>query len=421
MVSKSRKNAIPNKKVHFKDDVRFAAKQDMPVRSVRTKEQSKDYTSYQPLKKWHPSVYRVPRASDVSFGQIIDASVIKRTGAGYARKAILFEDWLDKYATNGGWVPKYDDLRQHKDLIWWINIVGTYLTDRFNDTHNIGNTLAAHLDALLHHWGLKYNLFLKRKDFAFLNKFVRGCNALAQDKYGKRVNVPKYAIVNRQLKAILGATRCKDLKIAFLLQQRFVLRAEHYTYTHPNKKPVVIGDVRFYPGIANPAQATVITRFDKNHRTFSYCERTCMCTCNIEWKCVVHALADHILPRLHVPWEPLIMHNNRLIRYDYVLSGLKAVVRGLGLDPTHYGTHSFRAGGATELHCEGRDPFAIQRFGHWKSLDSALGYIRPWNADLHLYVKNWDLYCQERRQQNPYGNPSLNVMIMPKGYKKSTC
>ena len=263
-------------------------------------------------------------------------------------------------------------------------------------------------------------MFLKRAHFPFLNKFVKGCNLIAQSKFGKKVNVPKFAIVNPQLEAMLKIAKNRNVRMAMLFQHRFVLRAEHYCYTHEDKQWLRVKNILFYPDIQQPTQVTIYTTQDKNHQFSTHNQRTCVCTCKTEWSCVVHELANYLLPRWIYKTRAVIQVDYKVIKYDFMLSAIKAIIKELKLDPTNYGTHSFRAGGATELHCEGHDVVHIQQFGHWKSLDSANGYIRPWNADLYQFVKNWELYCQKRRAQNPYGLGVKNVLITRKIHRNAT-
>ena len=54
---------------------------------------------------------------------------------------------------------------------------------------------------------------------------------------------------------------------------------------------------------------------------------------------------------------------------------VKLAVSSIGLDPSEYSGHSFRAGGATELFARGLGYEQIKKFGRWKS-DAALIYYR---------------------------------------------
>ena len=62
------------------------------------------------------------------------------------------------------------------------------------------------------------------------------------------------------------------------------------------------------------------------------------------------------------------------LTYSKLLSGLKELVQGCGLDPTLYGGHSLRRGGATWAFECGVHPVFIRIQGDWQS-DSWLLYI----------------------------------------------
>ncbi len=53
---------------------------------------------------------------------------------------------------------------------------------------------------------------------------------------------------------------------------------------------------------------------------------------------------------------------------------VKANIVGLGVDPKTFGSHSLRAGGATEAATKGVDTYLIKRHGRWKS-DAVYLYI----------------------------------------------
>lgn len=373
-----------------------------------------EYTNYKPLNRNVRLAGRKPLPTDVTFENIIDRSVGDRTSERYTGVGKWFEDWLAVYRANGNYIPSTQQLKSGFQVVYWVNIVAKFLTDRFNDTHNIGNTLASNLDALLHYWGVNHGFFLTRRHFPFLKKFVKGCNNIAHDKFGKKVQFPKFAIINPQLEAMLKITKNRDLRMGMLFQQRFVLRAEHYTKTYEDKQWLTIGDVAFFPSIQDPKHMRIVSRRDKNHRYTTYNQRTCVCTCKTEWTCVVHEMAGYLMPRWKYKHQAIIYRNHTAVTYDFMLDGMKAVVKDLKLDPTNYGTHSFRAGGATELHCEGRDIVEIQHFGHWKSMDSAQGYLRPWNADLYQFIRNWEEYKEKRRKQNPFGIGARTVVFVSK-------
>ena len=63
------------------------------------------------------------------------------------------------------------------------------------------------------------------------------------------------------------------------------------------------------------------------------------------------------------------------LRTDAVLGVTRQLMRAIGEDPSQFGTHSFRIGGATALFAAGADETVIRTMGRW-------------NSDIHqLYVR----------------------------------
>jgi hypothetical protein len=58
-----------------------------------------------------------------------------------------------------------------------------------------------------------------------------------------------------------------------------------------------------------------------------------------------------------------------------VLSTVQLLVKSIGLDPAHYGTHSLRIGGATALFAAGASETVIRTMGRWSS-DCFRIYVR---------------------------------------------
>ena len=65
----------------------------------------------------------------------------------------------------------------------------------------------------------------------------------------------------------------------------------------------------------------------------------------------------------------------RPVKADHWAKAVKSVMEGLGLDPRHYGCHSLRVGGATELFAAGVRSEIIQLLGRWRS-DTFKDYVR---------------------------------------------
>ena len=79
---------------------------------------------------------------------------------------------------------------------------------------------------------------------------------------------------------------------------------------------------------------------------------------------------------------------------------LKAILSELGMDASNYGTHSLRAGGATEMYLAGYNIIDIRNFAWWKAMESVLSYICPHNPDMEHFVPDFELYCQSRRRKS---------------------
>ena len=253
-----------------------------------------------------------------------------------------------------------------------------------------------------------------------VRRVIRGCNLIAQNKFNRKVDMPKFAIVNPQLEMMLKTVYDKDVRMAMLLQHRFVMRAEHIVFTSKGKIWLKLCNIQFKPNMMYPKLLMISNNKDKNHQINMPMQRTCKCTCVLKWACVVCELRDYLLTDLdkfNDPLSPVIGTSTQVLKYLRYLRVVQAVCKQLKWDKTNYGTHSFRAGGATELHCEGRDPISIQHFGHWKSMSSVLGYVRPFNSDMHQFIAIWDEYCAMRRHQ--VGSVASNNVVIVNKYVRS--
>ena len=66
---------------------------------------------------------------------------------------------------------------------------------------------------------------------------------------------------------------------------------------------------------------------------------------------------------------------NTTVSYSTALSDLKLLLSSLGLDPSRYGEHSGRRGGATAASDAGVDWPDLMLHGRWKSMATPLGYL----------------------------------------------
>ena len=341
-----------------------------------------------------------------SFYDILIASIKQETHETHKNRYEVFIRWLDLHRANGNQIAHIKQLKKGKEFTTLSNNVADYFEFVFNMTHNTGDTLNKYLDSFLYMWQL-HGIGIKRTDFPWISRFVKGCNKLAQNKYGKRVRRMKYAICNPQLEHMLAITKDDHARMGMLFQHRFCLRAEHYTHRKSKKKDCLrMRDMLFYPSFDNPYSLliSVPEKIDKNHQYLAPMTRQVHCTCEytwIKWTCIVHTFKAYVLKynKYTQPDAPVIGSNKKAVTYSKMRLAVRKVVQQLGLKKVNYGTHSLRAGSATELHCEGRDIMYIKHFGNWANVESAMGYLRPRNADMNKFIPDWDDYCLRREEQ----------------------
>ena len=131
--------------------------------------------------------------------------------------------------------------------------------------------------------------------------------------------------------------------------------------------------------------------------------RTVYCTCDTDWTCLPCMAHRNVKMRLAFgasPNDPLIIHEGKHMKYNYMENALKAIMQQLNVDPDGYGTHSLRAGGTTELYLAGYNLVDIRNFAWWRGMESVLGYIRPHNRDMEKFVPDFDEYCKSRRNKS---------------------
>ena len=230
-----------------------------------------------------------------TFKDIMMASVKKKTYDGHNKRYIVYMKFCDVWQSMGHYVPTITDMKNNKRIVELDNLMMSYLEYLWNQTHNLGNTLKGYVDSLIFMWQID-GVNVSRASFPWLRRFGSGCNRKAQDEHGKRVNNMKFAIVNPQLDIMYKTCINVHVKMAMLLQHRFLLRAEHYT-TPPKQQPNDIAyhkdclrmkHVEFIPH-SGFAQKMKITLFkDKNHQIVEKMVRIVPCTCHLEWTCVVH-------------------------------------------------------------------------------------------------------------------------------------
>lgn len=79
--------------------------------------------------------------------------------------------------------------------------------------------------------------------------------------------------------------------------------------------------------------------------------------------------------------------NNKRLSYTRALEDIRFVLRQIGLKGESFGTHSFRAGGATTAAQQGVQHELIKNHGRWKT-DTAKDLYLRYNDKVKLLVSN---------------------------------
>ena len=77
---------------------------------------------------------------------------------------------------------------------------------------------------------------------------------------------------------------------------------------------------------------------------------------------------------------------NKPLSYEFMQSTVKSLAQAIGEDPTLYGTHSMRIGGATALYNEGAPDTVIRMMGRWSS-DIYRLYLRACRERCNAWTK----------------------------------
>ena len=93
--------------------------------------------------------------------------------------------------------------------------------------------------------------------------------------------------------------------------------------------------------------------------------------------CAVCIMHHYINTFPALPSDPLFAFSSgQHLTYEVYNSWIKYLVRGVGLDPSNYSSHSVRAGAATQAAQAGLGSDSIKRLGRWRSQAYAV-YLRP--------------------------------------------
>jgi len=94
-----------------------------------------------------------------------------------------------------------------------------------------------------------------------------------------------------------------------------------------------------------------------------------------------------------LPGDPFLTYRGNLLPqprwldYKSLLTAVKAAAAACGFDPTRFGTHSLRIGGATILAAAGHPNHYIQKMGRWKSL-TFLQYVNLACSSMEIALRS---------------------------------
>ena len=81
--------------------------------------------------------------------------------------------------------------------------------------------------------------------------------------------------------------------------------------------------------------------------------------------------------------QPLFTLGDVAVSYSQMLHEVKQQTKHIGLNPSSYGTHSFRIGGSQALAAAGRSITYIMSYGRWRCTESILRYVK---TPLHIRI-----------------------------------
>ena len=343
-----------------------------------------------------------------SFHDIINASV----GQNYLNSSNItfnkYKQWLKIQGIHDKNYPTFEYIIETKNISQLHRTLMDWAIFEFNDTKNIGNTIKKKCSEILLQLN-HYNIHLTLDFLPGINRICKGMNKIANKHWGKMINKPKRALLRPMIRKILKSCLNNQDRLRILFPFEFMLRSEHYVWNNDlkNKPYLQIGNLQFgqlNPLTGRPDTLTIHMGKDKNHQFERDLQRTTYCKCHTKWAdlCVVclswRTLRTYIWHQQQS--QPVITDSNgKHVTYNSQLKFIKAWTKTLGLDPDEYGTHSLRAGGATEAFLSGHTALEIQQYGEWECLGSVLRYIRPKNPDLQYFKHSCSTYEKLRREQ----------------------
>ena len=156
---------------------------------------------------------------------------------------------------------------------------------------------------------------------------------------------------------------------------------------------------------------------DKNHKVGSHpMDRTIFCCCDTIWTCLPcfaykfiefnkYYLVKNDDDALFAP-----IGSDTAMKGNDWYKKTKSLILKIGLDPSNYALHSYRAGGTSEKDIQGDSLLDIQYFGHWESLEMVYKYIRLGNPDIIYFWSSMEEYIQYRRKEHGVSRSQLEKL-----------
>ena len=340
---------------------------------------------------------------------IIAATRMEIRGRNMRNKRVaFFEQWLVGQRKQGEYAPNWNELKANFDRQKFSNLVHNYIHWRFNNTKNLSKTLDEDIRSINYACALN-GIYMKMSDYTWRHYYMPGVNQISRYQFLRPPNQKKKALFNPIIEALLKLSGIDSItKLGILLAQRLALRAQHYCKTSSNADVVSYGNIYFtYDDKGKVYSMTWRNSTDKNHKIGTHpMDRTIFCTCDTPWTCLP-CFAEKFINQQRFWYDkqdedPLFQKlgtDSHINDYTW-RNKIKAIIKRLGLNEKDYSLHSFRAGGASEMHLGGASPLDIQNFGHWESLESVYEYIRMNNPDIIRFVPSMEEYKQYRRKTN---------------------
>ena len=329
-------------------------------------------------------------------------------------KAALFRSWYDTQRAFGDYMPAWDDMRYDVNIrLKFCEHIETYLHYVHRATLNTGDSLQPYLAGVIYVASLN-GVHFNQGEFKWWKSFKLGCNEISRNVFHDPPRKQKRAIFNPMLEKMLKQAGSDwVVRFGLLFGQRFCARAQQYVDTKSDADVLTYGSLHFdyadTGNSSNPFNRKVLSVTyrncrDKNHKWGEHpMDRTVYCTCGTKWTCFpcyANDIVNYNKKFYNVKEsDPIMCRDNKLISYKDWQKIIQSLMAEIECDTEEYGSHSLRAGGASERDLMGESPLEIQHFGFWKTLDSVFGYIRLNNPDMIKFVRTFDGYVKSRRNE----------------------